>query len=84
MAKKDLGRDYPDVGGDGLKLRVDIAEARGVVGCAAHGGVQAEPVDVGAQRLLKVPVPGHALQAALALASVSPSRRSSTPTSLSA
>lgn len=30
-----------------------------VVSVAAHGRVQAEPVDVGAQRLLEVSVPGH-------------------------
>jgi hypothetical protein len=30
-----------------------------VVGHAAHGGVQAEPVDVGAEHLLEVLLPGH-------------------------
>jgi len=30
-----------------------------VVGAAAHGRVQAEPIDVGAQRLLDVCVPRH-------------------------
>ena len=45
-----------------------------VVGATAHSCVQAEAVDVGAQRLLEVRVPGHALQAAPALASAGPSR----------
>ena len=45
-----------------------------VVGATAHSCVQAEVVDVGAQRLLEVCVLGHALQAAPALASAGPSR----------
>ena len=51
-----------------------LLQHRAVAGAASHGSVQAEAVDVGAQRLLVVRVPGHALQAALALASVFSSR----------
>jgi hypothetical protein len=48
-------------------------------GATAHRGVQAEAVDVGAKVLLEVRVPGYALQAALALASASPSRGTGPP-----
>ncbi len=40
-------------------VAAQLLQRLAVVGAAAHGGVQAEPVDVGAQRLLEVLLPGH-------------------------
>jgi len=40
-------------------VAAQLLQRLAVVGAAAHGGVEAEDLDVGAQSLLEVPVPGH-------------------------
>jgi len=40
-------------------VAAQLLQRMAIIGAAAHGGVQAETLAVGAQRLLKVRVPGH-------------------------
>ena len=51
-------------------LASQLLQCLALVGAAAHGGVQAEPVVVGAQVLLEVRLPGHGVQQCQHLLSV--------------
>jgi hypothetical protein len=47
------------VGGAVAPRGLELQDHLAVVGAAAHSGMQAETVDVGAQVLLEVRIPGH-------------------------
>jgi len=44
---------------ESVMLLARLLQRLAIIGAAAHGGMQAEALDVGAQRLLEVGVPGH-------------------------